>query len=85
MIQIEVKGKNRIIRDKFIHYQTENDLECTYKSHLIYIAAQETGGWYVSVTDKTGMYAVQGGFGGGYDEYETMNDVLVMCIENILM
>lgn len=85
MIQVEVNGKNRVIRDKFIHYQTESDLECDYKNHHIYIAEQETGGWYATVTDETGGYAVQGGFGGGYDKYETLNDVLVMCIENILI
>lgn len=38
MIQVTVNGKNRIIRDKFIHHQTDNDLECTYKNHHINIA-----------------------------------------------
>jgi len=85
MIKVKVNGKNRIIRDKFIHYQTEHDLECDYKNHYIYIAEQETGGWYVTVTHESGMYAVQGGFGGGYDKYEKLEDVLVMCIENILI
>jgi len=85
MIQVEVNSKSRIIRDKFIHYQTESDLECDYKNHHICIAEQDTGGWYATVTDQTGGYAVQGGFGGGYDKYETLEDVLVMCIENILI
>ncbi len=85
MIKIEVNGKTRIIRDKFIHYHTEQDLECHYKNHHINIAEQETGGWFATVTDKTGMYAVDGGFGGGYDEYESLEDVLKMCIENILI
>lgn len=85
MIQVQVKGKNRIIRDKFIHYQTESDLECDYKNHHICITEQDTGGWYVAVTDQTGAYDVQGGFGGGYDKHETLEDVLIMCIENILI
>lgn len=85
MIQVKVNGKNRVIGDKFIQYQTENDLECDYKNHHIYIDKQETGGWCVSVTDQSGEYAVQGGVGGGYDDYETLEDVLVMCIENILI
>jgi len=85
MIKVEVNGKSRIIRDKFIHYQTETDLECYYKNHHINIAEQETSGWYATVTDETGMYAVEGGFGGGYDKYDTLEDVLVMCIENILI
>ena len=85
MIKVEVNGKPRIIRDKFIHYQTNEDLECYYKNHHINITEQETGGWYATVTDETGMYAVEGGFGGGYDKYDTLEDVLVMCIENILI
>lgn len=85
MIKIKVNGKDRIIRDKFIDYQTENDLHFTYKNHTAVITEQETGGWYVSVIDETGMYAVDGGFGGGYDKYETLEDVIVMCIENIIL
>lgn len=87
MIQVEVNGKTRIIRDKFIHYQTENDLECTYKNHHINIAKQEVGDYYVTVTDETGMYAVQGGFGGswGKEEHNSIEGCLVMAIENILI
>lgn len=87
MIQVTVNGKNRIIRDKFIHHQTDNDLECTYKNHHINIAKQDTDDFYITVTDQTGMYAVQGGFGGPYCRYgiETIEDCLVMCIENILI
>ena len=85
MVKIKVDGKDRIIRDKFIDYQTESDLHFTYKNHTVVIAEQETGGWYTSVIDKTGMYAVDGGFGGGYDEYETLEDVIAMCIKNILI
>ena len=87
MIKVEVNGKTRIIRDKFIHYDTENDLECTYKNHHINIAKQEVGDYYVTVTDETGMHAVQGGFGGEYCRYgiETIEDCLVMAIENILI
>ncbi len=88
MIQVTVDGKTRVIRGKQIHYQTENDLECTYKDHLICIAKQEaTNDFYITVRDKTGMYAVQGGFGGDYCRYgiETIEDCLVMCIKNILL
>ena len=85
MIKIQVNGKTRIIRDKFIDYHTKQDLYCRYKNHQINISEQETGGWFVSVTDVTGGYAVYGGFGGGYDEYESMEDILKMCIENILI
>ena len=41
MIKVIVDRKTRVIRDKYIHYQTENDLECTYKEHRICIAKQE--------------------------------------------
>ena len=88
MIQVTVDGKTRVIRDKQIHYQTKNDLECTYKNHSIYINKQDTRNeFYVSVKDKTGMYAVQGAFGGDYCRYniETIEDCLVMCIKNILL
>jgi hypothetical protein len=88
MIQVTVDGKTRVIRDKQIHYQTENDLECTYRNHSIYINKQDTrNDFYVSVKDKTGMYAVQGSFGGDYCRYniETIEDCLVMCIKNILL
>lgn len=85
MIKVEVNGKIRIIRDKFIEYKSENELECYYKNHLIYINEQEPKEWYVSVTDQAGMYAVQGGFSGEYDKYKTLDDVLIMCIENILI
>lgn len=87
MIQVIVDGKKRVIRDKQIHYYTENDLECHYKNHLIYISKQEIGDFYVTVQDKTGMYAVQGGFGGDYCRYgiKTIKDCLVMCIQNILI
>jgi len=87
MLQVVVDGKIRVVRDKQIHYQTENDLECTYKDHHIYIAKQETDDFYVSVRDKTGSYAVHGGFGGDYCRYgiKTIEDCLVMCIKNILL
>ena len=86
MIIVKVKGQNRIIRNKFIHYQTENDLECHYKNHHINIAKQEVGDYYVTVTDETGMYAVQGGFGGswGKEEHNSIEGCLVMCIGNII-
>ena len=59
MIKVTVEGKIRVIRDKHIHYQTENYLECTYKDHRICIAKQEaTNDYYVTVIDKTGMYAI---------------------------
>jgi hypothetical protein len=87
MIKVTVKGKTRIVRDKQIGYQTEAHLQCTYKNHSISISAQDSGYFYVTVTDKTGMYAVQGGFGGEYCRYgiETIEDCLAMCIENILL
>ena len=87
MIKVEVNGKVRIIRDKFIFYKTENDLECYYKNHHIIISSQEVGDYYVTVTDKSGIYAVQGGFGGslGKEEYNTIEGCLVMAIENILI
>lgn len=86
MIKVEVDGKTRIVRDSMIHYHTDNDLECTYKNHHINIAKQEVGDFYVTVTDQTGMYAVCGGFGGDYCTYgiETIEDCLVMCMQNIL-
>lgn len=86
MIKVQVDGKTRIVRDSMIHYHTDNDLECTYKNHHINIAKQEVGDFYVTVTDQTGMYAVQGGFGGDYCRYgiETIEDCLVMCMQNIL-
>jgi len=87
MIQVTVDGKTRVIRNKQIHYQTENDLECTYKGHNICIAKQEADDFYITVRDIAGRYAVQGGFGGDYCRYgiETIEDCLVMCIENILL
>lgn len=86
MIQVIVNDKKRIIRNKFIYYQTENDLECTYKNHRICIAKQEIGDFYISVTDKTGMYAVHGGYGGPYcrNGIETIEDCLKLAILNII-
>ena len=85
MITVKVNGKNRVIRDKFIDYHTENDLYCTYKNHFIRISAQDTGGFYCTVTDQTGMYAVDGGFGEYHNPpFETIEDCLKMCIENII-
>jgi hypothetical protein len=86
MIQIKVKGKNRLIRNKFVFYQSEYDLECTYKNHHINIAEQETGGFYVTVTDKTGMYAVDGYFNEYHNPpIKTIEECLEICIENILI
>ena len=87
MIKVEVNGKTRIIRDKFISCQTENDLECCYKNHHINIAKQEVGDYYVTVTNEKGMYAVHGGFGGswGQDKHNSIEGCLVMAIENILI
>jgi len=87
MIQVTVDGKTRVIRAKQIYYQTENNLECTYRGHEIYIAKQERDDFYVTARDKTGRYVVQGGFGGDYcrNGIETIEDCLVMCIENILL
>jgi len=56
MIQVTVDGKTRVIRDEQISFQSDHDLHCKYKNHNICIAEQETGGYYVTVTDKTGMY-----------------------------
>lgn len=83
-IKVNVDGKLRIVRQ--IDFQTEHDLYCRYRQHNICISEQETGGFYVTVTDKTGMYAVQGGFGGDYCRYgiKTIEDCLFMCIKNIL-
>lgn len=87
MIQVIVDGKLRLIRDKQISFKTDHDLYCKYKNHNICISEQETGGYYVTVTDRTGCYAVQGGFGGPYcrDGIKTIEDCLVMCIKNILI
>ncbi len=88
MIQVTVNGKTRVIRDNQVNCQTENRLECTYKDHYICIVKQEaTNDFYVTVRYKTGIYAVQGGFGGHYCRYgiETIEDCLVMCIKNILL
>lgn len=87
MIKVEVNGKTRIIRDKFINYQTENDLECNYKKHHISISKQEVGDIYVTVTDSKGMFAVDGGFGGdwGEDKHNSIEGCLIMAIENILI
>lgn len=85
MIKVEVNGKTRVVRDTWIHYHNEHDLQCTYKNHDINIAEQETDGFYCTVTDQTGMYAVCGGFGDyHYPPYETIEDCLKMCIENII-
>lgn len=87
MIKIVVDGKTRIIRKNMIRYQTDNDLECIYRNHNINIAKQEADDFYVTVTDKTGAYAVQGGFGSDYCRYgiKTIEDCLKMCIQNILL
>jgi len=85
MLKVEVNGKLRVVGDKYISYQTESDLQCTYQNHDINIAEQDTGGYYVTVTDQTGMYAVCGGFGEYHNPpYETIEDCLKMCIENII-
>lgn len=86
MIKVKVNGKTRIIRDKFIDYKTENDLECHYKNHDINIAKQEVCGYYVTVKDQAGMYAVDGGFGGSYglEKHNSIDGCLIMAIENIL-
>jgi hypothetical protein len=87
MIKVIVDGKPRIIRKNMISYHTENDLNCRYQNHNINIARQESGDFYVAVTDDSGSYAVQGGFGGQYcrDGIKTIEDCLVMCIQNILI
>jgi hypothetical protein len=88
MIKVVVNGKTRIIRDKQIQLQTENDLYCTYKNHSICISKQETtNDFYVTVSDRSGIYAVQGGYGGDYcrDGVKTIEDCLVICIKNILI
>jgi len=86
MEKLQVKGKTRIIRDNKISFQTEHDLYCTYKNHSICISEQDSGDYYVTVVDRAGMYAVQGGFGGQYCRYgiKTIEDCLKMCLENIL-
>lgn len=87
MIKVKVNGKLRIISDKFISYQTENDLECQYKNHNINIAKQEVGDYYVTATDKTGVYIIDGFYGGswGQEKHNSIEDCLVMAIENILL
>lgn len=87
MIKVTVDGKTRIVRDNKISYQTNHDLYCIYKAHNICISEQESGGYYISVTNKAGQYAVEGGFGGQYCRYgiETIEDCLALCIKNILI
>ena len=87
MIKVLVEGKIRIIRNKQIDYFTENDLSCKYKKCTINISKQEVGDYWVSVTDKNGGYLVYGGFGGEYCRYQikTIEDCLIMCIQNILI
>lgn len=87
MIKIIVDGKARIIRKGAISFQTQDDLYCKYRNHDICISRQECGGFYVTVRDKSGMYAVQGGFGGPHCRYEieSIEDCLKMCIQNILI
>lgn len=88
MIKVLVDGKPRLVRKNMIRYQTDNDLECVYKNHTISISRQEANDdFYVTVRDSSGMYAVQGGFGGPYCRYgiETIEDCLAMCIKNILI
>ena len=86
MIKVEVQGKTRIVRKSQIHYQTDDDLQCTYRNHLIDIAAQETGGFYCTVSAPDGCCIVQGGFGGPHCKYNitSITDCLVMCIDNII-
>lgn len=86
-MKLIVNGKTRIVRKSNISYHTDNDLYCTYKGYSICISTQDRGDFYVTARDKTGMYAVEGGFGGLYCKYgiETIEDCLKMCIENILL
>lgn len=87
MIKVTVKDKTRIIRKSQISLHTDHELHCRYKDHDVSIVEQQNGDFYVSVTDKTGMYAVQGGFGGSFcrNGITSINDCLVMAIENILI
>ncbi len=80
-IAVFVNGKKRILKN--IDYLTENDLEAKYKGHLIIINAQETGGYYATVTHPDGCYIVDGYF--TEYKYQTIKDVVEMCIENILL
>lgn len=80
-IEVIVGDKKRIL--KKIDYLTENDLEGTYKGHLIIINAQETGGYYATVTHPEGCYIVDGYF--TEYKYQSIKDVVEMCIENILL
>lgn len=84
MKYLKVKGKTRIIRK--ISYQTENDIECTYKGYLINISLQDTDDFYVTIKAPDGCYIVQGGFGGPFCNYniKSMDDCLKICLENIL-
>jgi len=85
-MRIKVKGKNRIIQQKQIRYQDNKEFECVYKKHNIYISKLKENDFYMSVTDASGMYAVQGGYGGKNCPYgiQTLEDCLKLAIENIL-
>jgi hypothetical protein len=87
MISVIVEDKKRIVRNKYIEYFTENDLYCTYKNYSIAISRTDVDDFYIDVRDKTGMVAIQGGFGGHYCRYniKTLEDCLKLCIENILI
>jgi hypothetical protein len=65
MIQVVVGGKTKVVRDNQISFQTNHDLHCKYKNHNICISEQETGGYYVTATDRKRQYVVEGNFGGG--------------------
>ena len=80
-IEVIIGGKKRILKN--ITYLTENDLEATYKGHLLIINAQETGGYYATVTHPDSCYIVDGYF--TEYKYQTIQNVVEMCIENILL
>jgi hypothetical protein len=80
-IVVFIGGKKRILKN--IEYLTENDLEATYKGHILIINSQETGGYYASVTHPDGCYIIDGYF--TEYEYQTIQNVVEMCIENILL
>lgn len=85
-MKLIVKGKTCVIRKNQIQYDFDTDFECDYKKHHIYISKLKENDFYITVKDKTGMYAVDGGFGGEHCRYgiKTIEDCLKLAIENIL-
>lgn len=84
-MKLIVNGKTRIIRPSKTTHVVGDYFGCDYKGYSICISIRPND-FYITVKDKTGMYAVDGGFGGEHCRYgiKTIEDCLKLAIENIL-